>query len=405
MDSTSGKIFLKNLPFRELLKISRERVKSHAEKELLDEELYLIKIRLLIVAISFVIVIGYYFKGQIQEAYTYFAILVLGIFILLGFRYLLSRFRDKVYVLSFTLIAIESAFITVILSLSAWYRDISGLNLSYAIFGILILLITASSMRGRFFISLVHATALVFSYIVSLGFAVLSGYPLDWSIQIARISILLVATLVSLVLAAKIEVYSSRSVHDFLTGVFNKRYLNEFLKIEVRRARRKGERFIFILLDIDNFKEINDLFGHLTGDLILKRFAEVIKENLRLSDLVARYGGEEFAIVMLDTTVERAWGRVKSIMYKIAIDEKITSLVNKCVTFCAGIAEWPTEGEEVETVIALADCRLLEAKKKGKRSIIGPDDRNYRISTKQMEAIYENVSTKSTPQDFSGIEN
>ncbi|MFT9487344.1 GGDEF domain-containing protein [Tepidibacillus decaturensis] len=96
------------------------------------------------------------------------------------------------------------------------------------------------------------------------------------------------------------------SVTDTLTNVYNRRYFVQKLEEEIERAKRADSKFSLIMLDIDRFKSINDRFGHNTGDLVLKRMAETIKNRIRRIDTLARWGGEEFVILLPETTVNKA---------------------------------------------------------------------------------------------------
>ena len=93
---------------------------------------------------------------------------------------------------------------------------------------------------------------------------------------------------------------------DPLTGIANRRYLDERMSMEMERVGRYGQSLAVIMTDLDYFKRFNDTYGHLKGDDVLKTFAHVMQETLRATDFVARFGGEEFMIVMPETTSEGA---------------------------------------------------------------------------------------------------
>jgi len=103
------------------------------------------------------------------------------------------------------------------------------------------------------------------------------------------------------------EELKKRADIDGLTGIFNHRYFQEHLMVEYMRAVRYGSPLSVILFDIDLFKRVNDTYGHLTGDEVLREFATILKFNTRISDFVARYGGEEFVAVLPETNIDNAY--------------------------------------------------------------------------------------------------
>lgn len=104
----------------------------------------------------------------------------------------------------------------------------------------------------------------------------------------------------------EIERLKEKAVRDSGTGLYNKGYFKESLESEVKRAERYGCDLSLIILDIDYFKRVNDTYGHLVGDIVLKTMSDTIKTSIRGSDILARYGGEEFAIILPETGLEGA---------------------------------------------------------------------------------------------------
>lgn len=156
------------------------------------------------------------------------------------------------------------------------------------------------------------------------------------------------------------------SVTDELTGLFNRRHFIRCLREEFARFGRNQDRFCVALLDIDDFKKINDSQGHDVGDLVLRSFASVLKTHIRRYDLLARYGGEEFTLLMRGTTVQQAQ------QFVARLDESILKAVtlNKFgVTFSAGLAQ-PSETEcDAHLLMKSADSALYAAKREGKHII------------------------------------
>src|SRR5208283_5066343 len=103
------------------------------------------------------------------------------------------------------------------------------------------------------------------------------------------------------------------SIHDPLTGLYNRRYMEETLETEIRRAERKGHPIGVIMLDIDHFKAFNDGFGHAAGDQMLRSIGALVIENLRAGDIACRYGGEEMLLILPEASIEAAAHRAEEL--------------------------------------------------------------------------------------------
>ncbi|RKY42864.1 MAG: hypothetical protein DRP85_01505 [Candidatus Makaraimicrobium thalassicum] len=170
----------------------------------------------------------------------------------------------------------------------------------------------------------------------------------------------------------KVELYEQvqeLSIIDGLTGAYLRRYLMSRLEEEVDRADRLGLTFSIGMIDVDHFKECNDRHGHLVGDAVLKRISERLKSSVREVDMVARYGGEEFCMVLPETTRELALTVAERLRRSIesreikAFDESIR------ITVSVGIATYPEDGKDVDTLIEKADTALYRAKRKGRNAV------------------------------------
>lgn len=169
----------------------------------------------------------------------------------------------------------------------------------------------------------------------------------------------------------KYEVLRREIFRDSLTGLYNRGFLNENLPRELERAKRNGASIAFLMLDIDNFKPINDIFGHQEGDRILSFLAMVIAKTIRDMDLACRYGGEEFSIILPQSSLQDAVGlakRIQTNLIDLSVEHK-PALVRD-ITLTIGIAIAPTEASTAEQLIALADKRLYLGKKSGKNSVV-----------------------------------
>lgn len=148
---------------------------------------------------------------------------------------------------------------------------------------------------------------------------------------------------------------------DPLTGLHNRRKFNEFYSQEYKRAKRYNQPFSVIMMDIDDFKSINDTFGHNVGDLVIKFVAGVIRNKIRESDLAFRWGGEEFLMILPNTSVFQAAQFTERI--RMEIEEHVFESFK--VTISSGISYF-SKSLEPEQIIKKADDALYESKRQGK---------------------------------------
>lgn len=165
-----------------------------------------------------------------------------------------------------------------------------------------------------------------------------------------------------------LEFYATR---DGLTKLYNQRVFHEFLSNAVHRARRNNGIFAFVVIDLDNFKLINDTYGHKTGDKILQGVAGILSENKRGEDVLARYGGDEFVMILQDATEEEAYGIMERIRKKILSFSAEDSFSNKKIHITAsiGISMFPESASNEEDLFMLADNMMYKAKSSGKNAI------------------------------------
>ncbi len=150
--------------------------------------------------------------------------------------------------------------------------------------------------------------------------------------------------------------------HDPLTGVYNRRYFNQVIKQELARSKRHERTIGFLMIDVNRFKEINDRFGHQTGDKILRDVANLLKDAVRESDLVVRYGGDEFLIVLMEAAGECEMVKDR-ILAAVAKRNETNKLIPFPVTLSIGGAQWdPLDNLSIETVLAEADRRMYAVK-------------------------------------------
>ncbi len=159
---------------------------------------------------------------------------------------------------------------------------------------------------------------------------------------------------------------------DGLTGLYNHRHFREKLAAELERSRRQGHPLSLILIDVDHFKLYNDTHGHQAGDEVLRRLAELFRDNLRGVDLIARYGGEEFVALLLDTDARGALVAAEKIRKAICDHELPDDHTQPggTLTISAGVASYPEHGSNASAIVEAADRALYQAKDAGRNQAI-----------------------------------
>jgi len=149
---------------------------------------------------------------------------------------------------------------------------------------------------------------------------------------------------------------------DQLTGLWNRRYLEERIQIEIGRHSRYGGTFSLVILDLDSFKAFNDSYGHLAGDKLLRQLGSIMRSAIRIADEAFRYGGDEFAILLVQTNIRDAYEVAERVRSQIASEIKLDDTP---VTASLGLASWPADGIRINEIIAAADMALYYAKQSG----------------------------------------
>jgi len=167
-----------------------------------------------------------------------------------------------------------------------------------------------------------------------------------------------------------LETLSRQATHDPLTGLFNRRYLDQILYGEIAHAQQSGSLLGIVMADVDHFKQINDRYGHKAGDLMLQTVGDLMKSCVRSADIVCRYGGEEFVIVMPGTseaTVSHCSEEIRSRFEELSVvfeDRKIQA------TISLGAAIYPLHGSNVDEVFVNADRAMYQAKQEGRNRVV-----------------------------------
>ncbi len=160
-----------------------------------------------------------------------------------------------------------------------------------------------------------------------------------------------------------------QAIRDPLTDVYNRRYMNEFLSLEVARAEREGIPLSVVIMDVDNFKKFNDTYGHKCGDIVLQKIASFLVQQTRKSDVVCRFGGEEFVILMPGASLETAYERAETWRQSFSETAIEYEGMKLFATFSAGAASFPQHGLTDETVLQAADRALYQSKDAGKNKV------------------------------------
>ncbi len=168
-----------------------------------------------------------------------------------------------------------------------------------------------------------------------------------------------------------IENFHRLAYEDELTGLSNYRHFIEVCSAEIARAKRNRRTFALMLMDVDRFKDYNDTFGHQAGNYVLAKIGSIMSRFFRSTDLPARYGGEEFVVVMPEADKSTALKRAEELRRRISLElsrEKDPQIL-KDITLSIGVAAFPEDGEDLQTLIEKADSALYKAKEGGRNRV------------------------------------
>lgn len=193
--------------------------------------------------------------------------------------------------------------------------------------------------------------------------------PQEESVVRSILSVMVMVVGSSKLLSRTLTELEYYAMHDPLTGLYNRRHFNNILEYEIGRSERHGHEFSLLMLDLDDFKDINDSYGHPTGDAALCGVAEILREHIRKGDLVARIGGDEFAVVLMETGREGASTAAATLGY--AMRERVFTAPDGKhfhLTVSIGIASYPVDAVNESDLLAGADVAMYRAKEMGKDS-------------------------------------
>jgi diguanylate cyclase (GGDEF)-like protein/PAS domain S-box-containing protein len=167
------------------------------------------------------------------------------------------------------------------------------------------------------------------------------------------------------------EALREQSIRDPLTGLYNRRYMEEVLKQQLSRVTRQLHPLGIIMIDIDHFKRFNDTHGHAAGDALLRELSQFLQSHIRGEDIACRYGGEEFTLIMPDASLETAHQRAEHLRQEARqLQWQDAGQSYEAITLSAGIAVYPQHGRTIQTVLRAADAALYRAKQEGRDRVI-----------------------------------
>ncbi len=243
---------------------------------------------------------------------------------------------------------------------------IAGPQLSLTIFYVIpIALVTwFSDRRLGFIFTILSALAWLMADLTSGATYSSSDIPY-WN-GVSRLSSLFILSFILSTLKSTLTKEKEFSRIDFLTGVRNRRYFIELVNMEINRARRYEHPFTVVCIDLDNFKTVNDCFGHSTGDILLRLVARTIQQNIRVTDTVARLGGDEFAILLPEAGRNVAEAILEKVR-KINLD--IMRRHGWPVTLSIGVVTFTSPPSTLDETLRISDQLMYSAKNNGKNSI------------------------------------
>lgn len=206
---------------------------------------------------------------------------------------------------------------------------------------------------------------------IELGINDYFVYPIEESELLARIRTQLRRKQYQDNLRNDLEQSVNLAVKDGLTGLFNRRYFDIHLKQIIEKTNKESIKLCLLMCDIDNFKHVNDTYGHQAGDKVLTIVSRILKNTLRVTDLIARFGGEEFTILLTDIDISKAIETAERVRVKIEymnfhIEDQIEPLKT---TISIGVTKYKKE-ESIESFIERADKAMYEAKTTGKNKVV-----------------------------------
>jgi len=192
--------------------------------------------------------------------------------------------------------------------------------------------------------------------------------PVDHAELIARVRAALRKNDARQKLQARLETATTQSLTDNLTGLYNRHYLKSAFEREIPISTRYSRTFSVMIIDIDDFKGVNDTFGHLSGDSVLREMGSLIRNNVRASDLAVRYGGEEFVVFLTETALDISLSVAEKL--RMAVEaHRFSDVEDRKIKVSIGITEFHPDDAEMGAIIKRADDALYAAKREGRNRV------------------------------------
>jgi diguanylate cyclase (GGDEF)-like protein len=175
------------------------------------------------------------------------------------------------------------------------------------------------------------------------------------------------------------------STVDALTGLYNRSFFFTALEREIARGDRSGRAFCLVMLDLDDLKSVNDRFGHLAGDQVLRSISDIVKGGVRKIDVAARYGGDEFVALLPETDPTGGWVLAEKIRQTVA--EQGMPGIDPVPTVSVGVVSYPADGRSADALLVSADRAMYASKRGGKNRVARATAEPMVVSIEAHEAV------------------
>ncbi|WP_251360082.1 diguanylate cyclase [Kangiella sp. TOML190] len=321
------------------------------------------------------------FEDSRIEVFISFVITALAVSFAVLVYWIVSK-NKKLFRLGWVVSFLDISLVTIVLLLIALNSNPVIATNSLVIWQIYGIIIFATSLRLNLQMTVFTGLLAAFQYMLLVIYLDLAfdlseqqissnGYGLfSWPLQLGRIAIITIMTLVAAFFVLRVRKLVIYSGTDSLTGLKNRAYFEHVFPLEIAKSVSKQQPLALVFLDFDEFKAINDEYGHAVGDSTLRAVGEVFTEHYRSPYKVARWGGEEFAFLLPNTTKEEAVVLINALRKVLAAGVRVNPRLVLELTVSVGIVECAQEGTQPLDLINLADDRMLQAKNTGRDKIV-----------------------------------
>ena len=233
--------------------------------------------------------------------------------------------------------------------------------------------------------------------------------PQEQSVIQSILSVMVMVIGSSKVISRTLSELEYYSTHDPLTGLHNRRYFNEMIGYEIHRSERHGHKFCLLMIDLDNFKDVNDSYGHLDGDRVLNQLGKIVTGTVRKGDIVCRFGGDEFVVLLSETSLSGGCTLAETVREAIQTwSFGTTDRGSFHVTVSVGIVAYPQDGTQIEDLLAGLDLVLYRAKERGRNTVASSRDlrtdiRSVRLFRLHTEEFRQALGEERIVPYFHGI--